>query len=216
VGGAGGGQGGRLVQARPADLGLGLGLLHAALRPALLRWLLLHQPAARCGGRCAIPCLLPHITFPPNPSGRLFHLWLCRFYSELIKFRRSSPLLGRAEFLTPDDITWHEDRWEDAESRFLALTLHDRSGACLAALVRGLPLAPWPSQPAWCRRPARCSRPAGRTPWDASVRLAAALSANARACPPCWPQGRGVWRPVRRIQCPLVRGHGDPAPASGR
>lgn len=128
-----------------------MGLLHAALRPALLRRLLLHQPAARCGGRCAIPCLLPHIAFPPNPSGRFFfHLGLCRFYSELIKFRRSSPLLGRAEFLTPDDITWHEDRWEDAESRFLALTLHDRSGACLAALVRGLPLAPWSSQPPWC------------------------------------------------------------------
>lgn len=53
-----------------------------------------------------------------------------RFYSELIKFRRSSPLLGRADFLTPSDITWHEDRWEDTESRFLALTLHDRGEGC--------------------------------------------------------------------------------------
>lgn len=24
------------------------------------------------------------------------------------------------------DVTWHEDRWDDPESRFLAFTLHDR------------------------------------------------------------------------------------------
>ncbi|KAI3438769.1 hypothetical protein D9Q98_001187 [Chlorella vulgaris] len=53
-----------------------------------------------------------------------------RFYSELIKFRRSSPLLGRAEFMGPKDVTWHEDRWEDPESRFLAFTLHDRGQGC--------------------------------------------------------------------------------------
>lgn len=48
-----------------------------------------------------------------------------RFYSGLIKFRRCCPLLGRTEFLTSQDVTWHEDRWDDAESRFLAFTLHD-------------------------------------------------------------------------------------------
>lgn len=26
-------------------------------------------------------------------------------------------------------MTWHEDRWDDAESRFLAFTLHDTAGA---------------------------------------------------------------------------------------
>lgn len=46
--------------------------------------------------------------------------------SQLIHFRRSHPLLGRAEFLTPEDITWHEDEWDNMESRFLAFTLHDR------------------------------------------------------------------------------------------
>lgn len=48
-----------------------------------------------------------------------------RFYTQLIKFRRSSPLLGRSEFLSSKDITWHEDRWDDPESRFLAFTLHN-------------------------------------------------------------------------------------------
>lgn len=48
-----------------------------------------------------------------------------RFYSELIKFRRECPLLGRSEFLSHRDVTWHEDRWDDPESRFLAFTLHD-------------------------------------------------------------------------------------------
>jgi len=43
-----------------------------------------------------------------------------RFYSGLIKFRHEHPLLGRAEFLTDADVTWHEDRWGDPESRFLA------------------------------------------------------------------------------------------------
>lgn len=49
-----------------------------------------------------------------------------RFYSAMIKFRRSCPLLGRTTFLTDDDITWHEHNWDDDESRFLAFTYHDR------------------------------------------------------------------------------------------
>jgi len=48
-----------------------------------------------------------------------------RYYSSLIKFRRACPLLGRENFLEPKDVTWHEDRWDDPESRFLAFTLHD-------------------------------------------------------------------------------------------
>ncbi|GIL83908.1 hypothetical protein Vretifemale_12634 [Volvox reticuliferus] len=49
---------------------------------------------------------------------------LLRFTSELIKFRRSHPALGREHFLSPGDITWHEDNWHNDESRFLAFTLH--------------------------------------------------------------------------------------------
>lgn len=28
----------------------------------------------------------------------------------------------------PGDITWHEDNWDNDDSRFLAFTVHDRSG----------------------------------------------------------------------------------------
>lgn len=52
-----------------------------------------------------------------------------RFYSQLIKWRVASPLLGRDKFLTPRDITWHENDWANPESRFLAFTLHDTIGA---------------------------------------------------------------------------------------
>ena len=31
------------------------------------------------------------------------------------------------------DVTWHEDRWDDPESRFLAFTLHDRHATAAAA-----------------------------------------------------------------------------------
>ncbi len=49
----------------------------------------------------------------------------CGCCSELIKFRKAHPLLGRSEFLRPNDITWHEDNWDNSDSRYLAFTLHD-------------------------------------------------------------------------------------------
>ena len=49
----------------------------------------------------------------------------CCCCSEIIKFRKGHPLLGRSDFLTPNDITWHEDNWDNADSRYLAFTLHD-------------------------------------------------------------------------------------------
>lgn len=52
------------------------------------------------------------------------------FYSALIKFRKTCPLLGREEFLKPDEITWHEDDWGNKDSSFLAFTLH---GKCVLA-----------------------------------------------------------------------------------
>lgn len=45
--------------------------------------------------------------------------------SGLIKFRLACPLLRRNSFLSPQDITWHENSWDNPESRFLAFTLHD-------------------------------------------------------------------------------------------
>lgn len=47
-------------------------------------------------------------------------------HSGLIKFRTSCPLLRRDSFLGPQDITWHEDNWDNTESKFIAFTLHDR------------------------------------------------------------------------------------------
>jgi len=48
-----------------------------------------------------------------------------RFYTSMIRFRKECPLFGRSDFLSHNDITWHEDRWDDPESKFLACTLHD-------------------------------------------------------------------------------------------
>eukprot|EP00887_Chlorella_sp_A99_P000861 scaffold5.g861.t1 len=91
-----------------------------------------------------------------------------RFYSSLIKLRREHPLLGRADFLGDADVTWHEDRWDDPESRFLAFTLHDRGQGCgdlyaafnthsFEARARGccvvvrVALPPPPPGRRWCR-----------------------------------------------------------------
>eukprot|EP00898_Chlorokybus_atmophyticus_P006597 jgi/Chlat1/6939/Chrsp52S06606 len=53
-----------------------------------------------------------------------------RFYSGLIKFRVEHPLLGRNAFLSNSEITWHEDRWDDWQSRFLAFSLHEGHHGC--------------------------------------------------------------------------------------
>jgi hypothetical protein len=78
-------------------------------------------------GRPALPC--------PRPD--------CQAHcacSGLIKFRRAHPLLGRAEFLGPQDITWHEEHWDNLESKFLAFSLHDR---CAWPLLSLSPRSEW-------------------------------------------------------------------------
>uniref|UniRef100_A0A0E0M292 Glycosyl hydrolase family 13 catalytic domain-containing protein n=1 Tax=Oryza punctata TaxID=4537 RepID=A0A0E0M292_ORYPU len=50
-----------------------------------------------------------------------------RFFSEMIKFRHSNPILRRDRFLNKNDVTWHEDCWENQESKFLAFTVHDHN-----------------------------------------------------------------------------------------
>lgn len=52
-----------------------------------------------------------------------------RFCAKATHFRRKHPLLGRSEFLTSADVTWHEKSWDDPESRFLMLQLHQHGGA---------------------------------------------------------------------------------------
>ncbi|XP_020111009.1 isoamylase 3, chloroplastic isoform X1 [Ananas comosus] len=49
-----------------------------------------------------------------------------RFFSEMIKFRHKHPVLHQDKFLTKHDVTWHEDSWENHDSKFLAFTLHER------------------------------------------------------------------------------------------
>lgn len=50
---------------------------------------------------------------------------LFRFFSEAIKFRKEHSILRRERFIGKNDITWHENNWDNPESRFLAFTLHD-------------------------------------------------------------------------------------------
>ncbi|KAK2995341.1 hypothetical protein RJ640_006561 [Escallonia rubra] len=54
-----------------------------------------------------------------------------RFFSEMIKFRKSCCALRRESFLGKNDVTWHEDNWDNYESKFLAFTLHDNNGGDL-------------------------------------------------------------------------------------
>jgi hypothetical protein len=45
-------------------------------------------------------------------------------------------LMSRLGARCTQDVTWHEDRWDDPESRFLAFTLHDR---CVAPARHPVP-----------------------------------------------------------------------------
>lgn len=47
-----------------------------------------------------------------------------RFFKEMVHFRRSHPLLGVNQFVSGNEITWHEGDWTNGESRFLAFSLH--------------------------------------------------------------------------------------------
>ena len=48
-----------------------------------------------------------------------------RFCSSMIKFRKANPLLGRKEWLDDRKCIWHEDNWDNEESKFIAFTLVD-------------------------------------------------------------------------------------------
>ncbi|KAF7829964.1 isoamylase 3, chloroplastic isoform X1 [Senna tora] len=51
-----------------------------------------------------------------------------RFFSNVIRFRRTHDVFNHDYFLGKNDITWHEDNWANPDSKFLAFTLHDTSG----------------------------------------------------------------------------------------
>ncbi|KAF8065538.1 ISA3 [Scenedesmus sp. PABB004] len=101
---------------------------------------------------------LSHMHWPGEDDER--RTALLRFTSELIKFRRSCPMLARETFPGPKDITWHENNWQNPDSRFLMWTLHDTKGSgCgdvfVAFNAHGFEVpATLPKPPAgrkWCR-----------------------------------------------------------------
>ncbi|KAI5404599.1 variant 2 [Lathyrus oleraceus] len=51
-----------------------------------------------------------------------------RFFSNVIKYRLGHKIFSHENFLSENEITWHEDNWDNYESKFLAFTLHDKSG----------------------------------------------------------------------------------------
>ncbi|KAK7282836.1 hypothetical protein RIF29_11920 [Crotalaria pallida] len=51
-----------------------------------------------------------------------------RFFSKVIEYRLAHEVFRHESFLSKNEITWHEDNWDNYDSRFLAFTLHDRNG----------------------------------------------------------------------------------------
>ncbi|KAL6572543.1 Isoamylase 3, chloroplastic [Orobanche minor] len=56
---------------------------------------------------------------------------LFSFFSEMIRFRRSHHVFTRDDFISKNDVTWHEDNWSNYDSKFLAFTLHEENGGDL-------------------------------------------------------------------------------------
>ncbi|KAK4753414.1 hypothetical protein SAY87_022212 [Trapa incisa] len=46
------------------------------------------------------------------------------FFSKAIKFRKMHAVFCQEDFLKKGDVTWHEDNWDNPDSKFLAFTLH--------------------------------------------------------------------------------------------
>ncbi|KAL7262551.1 hypothetical protein ACSBR1_000838 [Camellia fascicularis] len=51
-----------------------------------------------------------------------------KFFSEMIKFRKSRHVFRRENFIGRNEVTWHENQWDNSESKFLAFTFHDKNG----------------------------------------------------------------------------------------
>jgi len=64
---------------------------------------------------------MTHFNWDTLERKRISHF---RFFQQMIKFRRSHPLLGSREFLSDSQCRWYEDNWDNEESRFLAYSLH--------------------------------------------------------------------------------------------
>ncbi|KAM7258061.1 hypothetical protein ACFE04_013802 [Oxalis oulophora] len=51
-----------------------------------------------------------------------------RFFSQVIKYRQTRQVFRHENFLGKSDVTWHENNWDNPDSKFLAFTLHDSNG----------------------------------------------------------------------------------------
>ncbi|XP_050203560.1 isoamylase 3, chloroplastic isoform X1 [Mercurialis annua] len=80
-----------------------------------------------------------------------------RFFSEVINFRKMHQLFRHDNFLNKNDVTWHEDNWDNSESKFLAFTLHESNGADIYLAFNAhnyfvkAAIPPAPSKRSWFR-----------------------------------------------------------------
>ncbi|XP_052201670.1 isoamylase 3, chloroplastic isoform X2 [Diospyros lotus] len=51
-----------------------------------------------------------------------------RFFEGMIKFRRLHDVFRHEHFIGKNEVTWHENQWDNPESKFLAFTLHEKNG----------------------------------------------------------------------------------------
>lgn len=95
--------------------------------PLLGRAEFLTPQVLRCSSLCCASALLhPKAAgVYPGPRPSRIHGW--RRLQGLL--HTCAPPFRVPHPLAVQDITWHEDRWDDPESRFLAFTLHDRCAA---------------------------------------------------------------------------------------
>ena len=91
-----------------------------------------HVHPARAAGPCSPEAVRRLLEAPALADASEHWVGPC---SNMLRWRRECPLLGRTTFMGPDDITWWESDWDDDESRFLSFTLHDRCSPCAACHI---------------------------------------------------------------------------------
>ncbi|KAI4366557.1 hypothetical protein MLD38_022420 [Melastoma candidum] len=80
-----------------------------------------------------------------------------KFFSEVIRFRKSHALLRNPNFLEKKDVTRHEDIWENSDGKFLAFTLHESDGGDIYTAFNAhnyfvkVPIPPPPKNRLWHR-----------------------------------------------------------------
>ncbi|CAK7347191.1 unnamed protein product [Dovyalis caffra] len=82
---------------------------------------------------------------------------LFRFFSEVVKFRQTHQVFTHDNFVGKNDVTWHENNWDNYESKFLAFTLHDKNSGDIYLAFNAhdyfveVSIPPPPSKRCWLR-----------------------------------------------------------------